>query len=407
MAGLLDLILQKIPQSPAPALAPSAIDEEARARTSGLNSLVSDVQTSFVPEPKQGLTSNIIRAIANAVSVGTSQNPSEALARQLVQQQADVERRIARKQAQQDKVFQAKTIVTKARQDAADEIRKELQTDKTLLAKQRADEKELQQRQQFQVELANFKIDADARAATLGSERAQILERLRQKDNITATSSLNTMKLLGEGVDAQFIPSISDKILNQQPFSPEEQKAIDEARSRRDKLKLAQASIRTSGAEKLTLPRIAALHRAFFEIERSKKVPAFYEDPKVNPKAEFPADPTNPEKQPGKPVTQGLFRMPVFRNLDAEATQKAFEYAQGLALASEDPEVIRRTKEFLGAPRIDLTSLGPLAAKAERIMALQKSKNYNKAQTIQAIDTLEGVSPSEIDKLKAFFNNLP
>lgn len=407
MAGIMDLILQKI-QTPQPALAPSAIDEEALARTAGLNSLVSDAQSSAVPVQEPRLADSIIRAIAGAVSVGTSTNPSEALARQLIQQQADQERRRQIQQQAKEREFAAKTTVAKARVEAGEQIRKELQEDKKLIATRQAEEAELEKRQSFERELVEFKGQQDAKAATLSADRAQALERLRQKDNITSTHSLNSTKLIDDGVDAKFIPGISDAILNQKPFTPEQQAAIDEARRRRDALKLASASMRTSANEKLTLPRIASLHKAFVEMERAKKVPAVYEDPAQNPNTLFPAIANNAMKQPGMPVTQGLFRTPVLTNIDEKtATQRGFEYAQSLALASEDPEVMRKTQAFLGGPQIDLSSLGPLAAKAERVLTLVKSSNLTHDARDRAIDAMKTASPDEKAKLKAFFKNLP
>lgn len=407
---LLAAILGKLTTPPTiapPALSQAGIDQEVNARTSGLQDLVHAAQGSRVQEPQPRLIDSIIRAIAGAAAVGTSADPSAALQNQLIQQQAAAERRLAREQAQRDKEFQAQTAVITGKQKAREGVQAELREDKEAIRKRQEAEAMLTKRQEFERELEEFKVEQAAKAATLSAERAQALERLRQKDNITATMATTTTKLVGDDVDGEFVIPISEKIVSNVPLTKEEQDALDRAREHRLRSKLASAAARSAGNEKLTLPKIAQLHRAFYESERAKKVPAVYEDPTINPNAEYKAVAGDARKQPGMPVMQGILRnQPVFRNLDKEAAQKAYEYAQSLALASEDPTVVRRVNEFYG-PKVDLTSLGPLQAKAERILALKNSKGYTTSQLEVAIDKMNSVSPEEKTKLKAFFNSLP
>jgi len=161
MAGLMDLILQKV-SAPAPSLSDAGIDQEVNARTSNFDTYS---PTPAAPPAQGNLADGIIRALAGAVSVGTSQNPAAALERQLVEQRAAAERERSRQDRERLIVDERKFTIAGKKAQAKEDVKKELRQDKQVIE---AYNREIA----GQKELKNFDFEHSVALKNLGNAQA-------------------------------------------------------------------------------------------------------------------------------------------------------------------------------------------------------------------------------------------
>lgn len=283
------------PAQPMPALpdmSSALVNQQVDERTQGLSDLLAAAQQSAVPVEKPRMIDNIIRAIAQAASVGTSNNPSNALAQQLIQQQARAERERQIKQEQADKELRAKEALILGKQKAQSDIRGEIRADQKELRQQNFELSKQLNDQIFRTALQDSENKSRAAEAQASRDLQARLAGLREENDLGVASATNFVHFNDIGVNGLVNQSISYKIPRKIPLTQAESDELARAYLVNEQHKLQRSLTARAPAPRLLSPKdFLDLGTTIQSQEKNTLVPAVYGD------EGFPPDNIDPRTQ--------------------------------------------------------------------------------------------------------------